>query len=230
LNATKQSTSTGHLIYFTEQAITLTENKTSWVNISLTYAPVIVSGYTTNNTQKIAGIPVTFAPDKSVKNNTAIQNSITSDTQGYFTAKLIPGTYNVTVQKTDGTTPVYTFTGKMVVSIGEGTAFYIIDVTKESVTVSGSTKYNSIGKANMTVLFSKDSQISNNTAVTKNVKTNNNGNYTTELTPGSYNVSVKEIVNESGQNITYIGIGYLSLNKGEPPKILDIVLTREQSP
>ncbi len=118
----------------------------------------------------------------------------------------------------------------MVVSIGEGTAFYIIDVTKESVTVSGSTKYNSIGKANMTVLFSKNSQISNNTAITKNVKTNNNGNYTTELTPGSYNVSVKEIVNESGQNITYIGIGYLTLNKGEPPKILDIVLTREQSP
>ena len=140
LNATKQNTSTGHLIYLTEQTITLTENKTSWVNISLTYAPVITSGYTTNNSQTIASIPVTFAPDNSVKNNTAIQNSVTSDTKGYFTAKLIPGTYNVTVQKTDGTTTVYTFTGRMVVSIGEGTAYYIIDVTKESVTVSGSTK------------------------------------------------------------------------------------------
>jgi dolichyl-diphosphooligosaccharide--protein glycosyltransferase len=230
LNATKQNTSTGHLIYLTEQTITLTENKTSWVNISLTYAPVIISGYTTNNSQKIASIPVTFAPDNSVKNNTAIQNSITSDSQGYFAAKLIPGTYNVTVQKTDGTTTVYTFTGRMVVSIGEGTAYYIIDVTKESVTVSGSTKYNGVGKANITILFSKDSQISGNTAVAKSVKTNSNGNYTTELTPGSYNVSIKEIVNESGQNITYIGIGHITLNKGEPPRILDIVLTREQSP
>ena len=230
LNATKQNTSTGHLIYLTEQTITLTENKTSWVNISLAYAPVIISGYTTNNTKKIASIPVTFAPDNSVKNNTAIQNSITSDSQGYFTAKLIPGTYNVTVQKTDGTTTVYTFTGRMVVSIGEGTAFYIIDVTKESVTVSGSTKYNGVGKANITILFSKDSQISGNTAVTKSVKTNSNGNYTTELTPGSYNVSVKEIVKESGQNITYIGTGHITLNKGEPPRILNIVLTREQSP
>jgi protocatechuate 3,4-dioxygenase beta subunit len=230
LNATKQNTSTGHLIYLTEKTVTLTANTTSWVNISLTYAPVIISGYTTNNTNKITNIPVTFAPDKSVRNNTAIQNSITSDTQGYFTAKLIPGTYNVTVQKTDGTTTVYTFTGKMGVSIAEGTAFYIIDVTKESVTVSGSTKYNGVGKANTTILFSKDSQIANNTAVTKSVKTDKNGYYTTELTPGSYNVSVKQVVNESGQNITYIGSGYLTLNKGEPPRVLDIVLTREESP
>jgi dolichyl-diphosphooligosaccharide--protein glycosyltransferase len=230
LNATKQNTSTGHLIYLTEQTVTLTANKTSWVNISLTYAPVIVSGYTTNNTNKIANIPVSFTPDNSVKNNTAIQNSITSDAQGYFTAKLIPGTYNVTVQKTDGTTIVYTFTGKMGVSIAEGTAFYIIDVTKESVTVSGSTKYNGVGKANTTILFSKDSQIANNTAVTKSVKTDINGNYATELTPGSYNASVKQVVNESGQNITYIGTDHITLNKGEPPRILDIVLTREESP
>jgi hypothetical protein len=113
----------------------------------------------------------------------------------------------------------------------EGTAYYIIDVTKESVTVSGSTKYNGVGKANITVLFSKDSQISGNTAVSKSVKTNSNGNYTTELTPGSYNVSVAEVVNESGQNITYTGnAGQIILTSGDAPRVLNILLTREQSP
>ena len=109
---------------------------------------------------KIASIPVTFAPDKSVKNNTATkQISATSDAQGLYTAKLTPGTYNVTVKKTEGATTVYTFTDKLIVSIGEGTASYNIALTKVSVTVSGSTKYNGVGKANMTILFSKDLRI-----------------------------------------------------------------------
>jgi len=230
LNATKQNTSTGNLDYVTEQTVTLTANKTSWVNISLTYAPVLVSGYTTRNTIKIGNIPVTFAPDKSVKNNTATQISATSDAQGLYVAKLKPGTYNVTVKKTEAATTVYTFTDKLVVSIGEGTASYNIAVTKVSVTVSGTTKYNGVGKANMTILFSKDLRIANNTAVTKSVISDRNGNYTTELAPGSYNASVEELVNESGQNITYTGIGQITLTIGDTPRALNILLTREQSP
>ncbi|MCX6672097.1 MAG: hypothetical protein NTX92_09285, partial [Euryarchaeota archaeon] len=231
LNATKQNTGTGNLVYLTKQTVTLTANKTSWVNISLTYAPVIISGYTTNNSIKIASIPVTFAPDKSVKNNTATQVSVTSDAQGLYTAKLTPGTYNVTVQKTETGTTVYTFTDKLIVSIGEGTASYNIAITKVSVTVSGSTTYNSVGKANITILFSKDLRNANNTAVSKNVKSDSNGSYTIELTPGSYNVSVAEVVNESGQNITYTGtVGQIILNSGDAPRVLDILLTREQSP
>jgi dolichyl-diphosphooligosaccharide--protein glycosyltransferase len=230
LNATKQNNITGNLIYLTEQTVTLTANKTSWVNISLTYAPVNVNGYTTYNALKIAGIPVTFAPDNSVQNNTATQTSVTSDAQGFYTTKLIPGTYNVTVQKTEETTTVYTFTDELIVSIGQGTTSYNIDVNKVSVTVSGSTKYNSTGKANTTILFSKDLQVANNTAVSKTVKTDSNGTYITELTPGSYNVSVEDVVNESGQNITYTGTGHITLILGEQPRVLDIVLTREQSP
>jgi len=52
------------------------------------------------------------------------------------------------------------FQGKLIVSIGEGTAFYNIDMTKASVTVSGSTTYNNVGKENITIYFSKDSQLS----------------------------------------------------------------------
>ncbi len=230
LNATKRNTSTGYLVYLTEQTVTLTANKTSWVNISLSYAPVLVSGYTVNNTIKIATIPVTFGPDKSVQNNTAVQITATSDAQGTYTVKLVPGAYNVTVQKTEAGTTVYTFSGKLIVPLGEGTATYNIEVTKESVTVRGNTTYNGKGKGNITIVFSKDLRYANNTAVTKNVKSDINGSYTIELIPGSYNVTVMEIVNESGQNITYTGTaGQLSLNKGDASRILNILLTREQS-
>jgi hypothetical protein len=231
LNATKRNTSTPNLDYITEQTVTLIANKTSWVNISLLYAPVLVSGYTTHDSVKIVNIPVTFAPDKSVKNNIATkQVSATSDAEGRYTAELTPGTYNVTVKKTEGATTVYTFTDKLVVTIGEGAAPYNIAVTKASVTVSGTTKYNGVGKANMTILFSEDLRIAENTAVTKSVKTDRNGNYTIELTPGSYNASVEELVNESGQNVTYTGTGQITLNVGDTPKTLNILLTREQSP
>jgi dolichyl-diphosphooligosaccharide--protein glycosyltransferase len=229
LNATKINTSTGHLDFLTEQTITLTANKTSWVNISLTYAPVAVSGYTIYETTPIAGIPMTFAPDKSVTNNTATkQSTATSTGQGFFGINLIPGTYNVTVKKTEGTTTVYTFTGKLFLFIGQGTASYNISLKKVSVTVSGSTTYNGSGKANMTIFFTKDLNIQNNTAITTSMKTNANGMYTIELTPGSYNVTVEELVNESGQNITYISTGRIAVSSGEAPRVFNMVLTREQ--
>jgi asparagine N-glycosylation enzyme membrane subunit Stt3 len=228
INATKLNMTTKHLDYLTTQTVTLTANKTSWVNISLTYAPVITSGYTTYNGANIGAIPITFAPDKSVKNNTATtQISATSDAQGLYVAKLIPGTYNVTVQKTDAVTIVYNYTGKLIISIGKGFASYNIAVNKVSVTVSGSTKYNGAGKANMTILFSKDLGIAENPAVTKSVKTDRNGNYTTELTQGSYNVTIEELVNESGQNITYTYTGQLILSSGETSRIYNILLDRK---
>lgn len=230
LNATKINTSTGYLGFLTEQTITLTANKTSWVNVSLTYAPVAVSGYTIYETTPIAGIPMTFAPDKSVANNTATkQSTATSNGQGSFGVDLIPGTYNVTVKKTEGTTTVYTFTGKLFLFIGQGTASYNISLTKVSVTVSGSTTYNGSGKANITIFFTKDLDVQNNTAITTSVKTKVNGMYTIELTPGSYNVTVEELVNESGQNITYISTGRIAVSSGDAPKVFNMVLAREQS-
>jgi len=230
LNATKGNTSTGYLDFLTEQTITLTANVTSWVNISLTYAPVSVSGYTIHNATRIAAIPITFAPDNSVANNTATkQSTATSDSQGSFDVALLPGTYNVTVKKTEGATTVYSFTGKLSLTIGEGIASYDISLTKASVTVSGSTLHNGLGKANMTIFFTKDVLVGNNTAVTTSVKTNGTGRYTIELTPGSYNVSVEELVNESGQNITYMGSGSLTVISGEAPRVFDVVLAREES-
>ncbi|MCX6661893.1 MAG: glycosyltransferase family 39 protein [Euryarchaeota archaeon] len=230
LNATKINTSSGYLDFLTEQAVTLTANRTSWVNISLTYAPVAVSGYTLYETTPVSGIPITFAPDKSVANNTATkQSTATSKAQGVYTVALIPGTYNVTVKKTEGATTVYTFTGKLLLHIGEGTASNNISLTKASVTVSGSATYNGSGKANMTIFFTKDLNIQNNTAITTSVKTKANGLYTIELTPGSYNMTIEELVNESGQNVTYLSTGRIAVTNGDAPRVFNIILTREQS-
>ncbi len=103
-------------------------------------------------------------------------------------------------------------------------------MTKESVTVRGNTTYNGVGKANMTVMFTKDISIVNNTAITRSIKTDQNGSYIIELTPGSYNITVEETVIESGQNVTYTGADRILLTSGEAPRILNIVLTREQTP
>lgn len=230
LNATKINTSTGYLDFMTEQAITLTANRTSWVNISLAYAPIAVSGTTLYGTTPITGIPMTFAPDKSVTNNTATkQSTSTSGVLGAFSVSLGPGYYNVSVKKTEGATTVYTFTGKLILSIGQGTASYDISLTKLSVTVSGNTTYNGSGKANMTIFFTKDLNIQNNTGITTSAKTTANGKYAIELTPGSYNVTVETTVNESGQNITYLSTSHITVTSGEAPRVFDIVLTREQS-
>jgi len=231
INATKVNTSTGNLDYLTEQTITLAPNSTTWINISLTYAPVAVSGYTTHNSVIVGAIPITYSPDKTVTNNTATkQTAATSDKEGFYNVKLTPGAYNVTVKKTEGATTVYSFTGKLSLYVGEGSTSYDIALTKESVTVSGSTLYSGVGKANVTVYFKKDSTIANNTAIAKSVKTDRNGTYTVELMPGSYNVSITELVNESGVNVTYSGTGHLSLFSGNAPKVFDIILTREQAP
>ncbi len=231
VNATQLSVSTGYLQYLTTQTITLTANKTSWVNISLTYAPVVVSGYTTHNSERIEGVSITFDPDQSVVNNTAIQQiSATSDKEGFYVARLAPGAYNISAIKTQGSTTVYSFKGTLVVTIGQGADTYSLALIKESVTAQGNTKYNEVGKANISLTFSRDDSVENNTAIYTNTKTDKNGTYTIELAPGSYNVSATGLFNESGQNVTYAGTAQITVRFGDPPQALDILLVREEEP
>jgi dolichyl-diphosphooligosaccharide--protein glycosyltransferase len=226
VNATKFNSSTGNLDYVTEQTVTLIANRSSWVNISLIYAPATISGTTDYNAKNISDITVTFSPDKTVENNTAKQGTATSGTTGRYVVKLTPGAYNVSVKKTDAGTIVYTFTDKLSVTIGQGSISYDVSLTKESITVNGSVTYNDGGKANMTLFFSRDMRIENNTATAKSVMTDQNGRYTIELTPGSYNASIEQLVNESGVNVTYTAIEHITLNVGDTPKVLNLVLTR----
>jgi dolichyl-diphosphooligosaccharide--protein glycosyltransferase len=230
LNATKQNSITGYLDYLTEQTTTLAANTTTWLNISLTYAPVTVSGNTLYGTTKVNDITITFAPDTSVENNTAKRVASTSDAAGSYVAQLTPGSYNISVDKREGLTQVYSFTGQLTLSVGQGVASYQIALIKHSVTVSGTTKYNTVGKANMTINFLRNETVINNTASDTSKISSTGGIYTVELTPGSYNVTIEELVNETGQNITYRFKGDITVNTGDTPRTLTIILTREESP
>lgn len=146
LNATIRNTTTGYLDYATTQSITLTANKTLSQNVSITFFPIAVSGHTTYQSTPISSISLVFAPDASVVNNTALQSTTSSATDGSYAIKLMPGQYNITATKTVGSTPVYAFTGQLTVLKGEGTATYNIALVKQSVTVTGTTSYNGVAK------------------------------------------------------------------------------------
>jgi hypothetical protein len=163
-----------------------------------------------------------------VENNTAVRVTSTSDTTGSYVAKLTPGSYNISVDKREGLTQVYSFTDQLRLSIGQGVASYHIALIKHSVTVSGSTKYNAVGKANITITFSEDETVVNNTASDTSTISGTDGVYTVELTPGSYNVTIEELVNESGQNITYTYDDRLIVSTGDAPRTFNIFLIREE--
>lgn len=231
LNASKLNAMTGYNDYLTQQSVTLIDNRTTSFNISLAYAPVIVSGHTTYNATNVSGIVIQFTKDQAVKNNTAdAQSSITSKQDGVYVIKLAPGSYNVTVSISQGQTLVFTFGGKLAVTAGQGVASYDIGLTKHSVTVSGVTTYGVTPVANMTINFFGDTLIQDNTAISNSATSNSTGVYNIELTPGFYNVTVNRTVNESGQYFRYTFKQSLRVNVGEPPITFVILLAKEQAP
>ncbi len=124
--------------YTFEEEIVLEENTTTSHNISMNYAPVTVSGHTTSDSTNIGNISISFTKDESVEdveNNTAVPGTVTSDIDdGSYTIDLVPGSYNVTVDRVvneSGQDVTYIFTGKLELSIGEGTRTYNIAITKE---------------------------------------------------------------------------------------------------
>jgi hypothetical protein len=232
VNASQRNSSTGNSDYLTAQAVTLTANTTTTSNIALTYAPVYVRGRTFSGTTNVSSISVSFAADLSVMNNTAGKNALTttSDKNGSYVTKLTPGSYNVSVSKKQGQTVVYSFQGKLNLFVGEGNQTYLIRLIKHSVTVSGVTKYNNTYRADTKIDFLPDASVQNNTAIQNTIVSNATGVYTIELNPGTYTVSVNQTVGEAGHNVTYISRQLLVIVKDQPPKILDILLSREEKP
>jgi hypothetical protein len=229
LNATKANATTGNLDYSASQATTLKANTTSTVNISLGMAPVTVTGKATHNGTGVSSIRVSFAPNTAVKNNTAVSASATSDKNGSFTASVVPGAYNVSVKKTEGATTVYSFQGSLTVQQGQGSQTYNIALAKESTTVTGTTTYNAASKANVTVVFSPDGSLANNSAVRATAKSNATGRYAVELAPGLYNVTVNMTANESGASVTYLYIGHLQILPSDLAKTHDVALLRREA-
>ena len=132
INATK------YPVYETETTITVNENISTSYNLSLTYAPVTVSGYTKYNSTGsiVENVSIGFEIDLSVENNTAKSQTIQSDEGGYYEFKLYPGSYNVTVThivNESGTDVLYNFEGQITTKIGEVTKTYDILLDKEEI-------------------------------------------------------------------------------------------------
>jgi len=229
LNATKFNSATGYLDYITGEEVTLEENTTTSYNISVALAPVTVNGYTKYGGKDISSISLDFSPDGSIKDNTAEKGSTVSNaTTGYYEIELTPGSYNVTATQKVGQTTVYSYEGKLEVQMGEGVKTSDIIITKVSATVSGNTKYNDNNVENVTIDFKPDATVENNTAkLSVDPKSDKNGFYEVELAPGSYIVSVNEIVEEADENVTYTFSGTLVIKDTDVSKSFDILLARD---
>jgi len=188
-------------------------------------APVTVNGYTKYGSENVGGISIQFLTDGSVKNNTAVESTSTSNETGYYEVELSPGSYNISAVKINGYTIVYSSTDQLEVSMGEGTKAHNIILTKKSITVSGNTKYESWNVKNITIDF-EPTIAENNTAKSATTNSNKNGVYDVELAPGSYSVSVNETINESGKNVTYTFTGTLEIKDTDVSRSFDIPLAR----
>jgi len=121
--------------YDSTQEITIQEDKTTTLNVSVQYAKVAVTGVTRDKDTMVAAanISMTFAPDITVENNTAAQATAKSDALGKYTVSLMPGAYNVTVLEKvieNGINVSYSYSGQLALSIGQGSKTYDVLLTR----------------------------------------------------------------------------------------------------
>ena len=176
------------------EAVTIVANETKKYNISLDLSSKTLNGEAKYNGQGIEGVTITFEPDEDVSKNTAEQTQVVTDESGTYSIELIPGNYNISIEKevTQGTTQTLVYSApdsKIKINITDDTKTEDFELTKHTVTLTGAVTYDSIGRENVSVIFAPD-----NTSLGINsaqAYTENDGLYTVEL-------SVIE-----GVNITY---------------------------
>jgi protocatechuate 3,4-dioxygenase beta subunit len=202
--------------YLSEETLYPDENMTSYLNISIGLAPLTVSGTVTYNGEPVDNIPVRFEIDESVDDNTADERTVFTDENGEYTGEIVPGFYNVTVDQYEADTLVYSFEGKLELKREDEAATYDLNLNKESVTVVGTTSIEGTNVDNVTILFDVDISVINNTAFSAEAKSDENGVYTVELSPGSYNVTAySDLITDEAQNYTYEWTGTLVVSKDE---------------
>jgi len=228
INATKTNSTTGYYDYAIEEPLSLAENDSLTVNISITYAPITVSGLTTYNGQNIADISIEFLPNELIEDNTAEGLTVLSDEVGQYEAEVLPGSYNITIDEIgDGEKGWYTYKGQVTLLKGQGVQTLDMGMSKTSITVTGNTLYNSASIANITITFDPDPETTNNTAIFGTAQSDESGKYTAELLPGTYVVTVDELVSEEGVNVTYLFEGTLIVQSDDTLISYDIAMTRE---
>lgn len=227
IDATKVNSATGYLDYANEEQVILTENETTTFNVSIRYAPIVVSGLVTYEGTPIEEVGVFYDPDESVEDNTAEENSIPADSNGTYELPLLPGKYNVSLIKYDGETLVYVLSGeKLELTIGQGTlsnknfALYKISSTVSGFTTDKGNKIN-----NISINF----EPIDDSGVKVTALSDETGAYSVELTTGNYTVTVNQEMNVSGELFKYAFSRELEIPKDNadiPP--YNIVMAKEE--
>jgi len=217
INATKGTE------YAIEEPVRLVENQTLKLNVSIDYATISVSGYTKYNGAAIENITIEFRPDETVENGTAQRGETLSNGDGWYTVKLMPGSYNVVVDYS-GEQGIYSAEASLYIGIGEGAKTFDISMEKQSFTVTGATKYAGSNVGNLPISFLPETIVENNTAAWASTESKTDGLYIVELMPGEYTVRVSYTVNESGVKATYKYEGELTVSTDRE---YEIALTKE---
>ncbi len=213
-------------------------NKTTTQNISLDLVPSTVTGTAKYDNEGIEDVQISFTKDMDYNTNSAVNKTITTDENGTYSVELIPGKYNVSIEKkaTQGTMQTLVYSApdsKLSIDITEDTKTENFELTKHSVTVTGAVTYESLGRENVNITFTpKNTSLG---AKSAKVSTDENGEYSVELfaheeTNVTYEISAKGS-NFTGNNDTYtasseIDIKYSNIAEGITDK--DIMLAKEE--
>jgi hypothetical protein len=154
-----------------------------------------------------------------------VSASITPDDGSYRFDDLIPGSYALDLTKL----PEYDSRVEVTITENETTMFNA-SIQYAPVTVSGKTidedTLNDV--ANATIRFTVDATVENNTAVEGSTTSDANAEYTIDLQPGTYTVSVDHMVTGANANVTYSYEETLVLPVGLGTRSYDILLAREE--
>jgi hypothetical protein len=195
--------------YQADVRATVEPNMTKTQNISLDLVHVTVTGIALYKGEGIEEVDIEFGSNGSVGRNTAEDASTATDDDGSYSINLQPGSYNISVSKYDGDTPVYLLEGETIeLERGQGFDTKDFNLERKSVTVDGTTTAEGILVENVTLNFleNKSKSIKNNTAIETSIKSNQNGLFTIELAPGFYNVTGEsEERTDADGNFSYYG-------------------------
>jgi len=107
------------------------------------------------------------------------------------------------------------------------TTTFNISVSLTPISVTGNTKYNDKTVGDITIDFSPDESLTDNTAEPNSTTSDLSGYYLIDLTPGHYNVTVVKMVGEYDETLVYSYEGKLILTRGQGSKSgEDIILTK----
>jgi len=153
-----------------------------------------------------------------------IDSLSTDETGRYSFSSLVPGQYTINATKL----PDYEVEIEATVPENE-TAVLNVSIAYAKVSLSGVTKDKNTGAtvSNISIEFLPEYSVLNNTAQSITAKSDENGVYSVDVMPGSYNVTVNQVVNESGTNVTYLYSGQLEIQIGEETKTFDILMAKE---